>query len=87
MRYVFAEPTRHPTAWLMLLAGLVCLGFFLLMRETTGMVGVLVGVSFTALGLAELLPLGQRALTVGLRVVGLLLAAATIVVAVWAMIF
>jgi hypothetical protein len=89
MRYVFADPSHHATAWLSLAAGLLLLVYLLLKGEMAGafMVGLLVGVSFTVLGIAELLPGRWRPLSVVLRIVGLLFAVGTIAVSLNALLF
>jgi hypothetical protein len=89
MRHVFGEPSRHPTGWLSLAAGLVALAFVILIGDLSGL-GLstfLVGLAFTTLGLAEVLPIQVRAVTALLRIVGLLLAAATIIVSLYGIIF
>lgn len=89
MRYVLAEPSRHPTAWLSLVTGLVLLATVLLMRDLsgTGLPTFLMGLALTAFGGAELLPNVLKPITVALRLTGLLLASATIVVSLYALIF
>jgi hypothetical protein len=82
MRYVLGEPSRHPTGWLSLAGGLIVLAFVLSTGDLsgTGLSTLLMGLALTTLGLAEVLPTQVLAVTVLLRVVGLLLAVATIVV-------
>lgn len=88
MRYVFGQPSRHPTAWLTLVAGLLILVFVYLTGNEagTGPTGLLMGLAFTALGIAELLPRRLQPVSVVLRLVGLLLAAVMIVISVAAII-